>query len=70
MMFEYLYAADDFLAVLCPFWFKFQEIIGLVCGYVPFKFRDIMMMYTELAGKNPIRRGPKTAKKSVFEFLV
>ena len=70
MLFEYLYAADDFSAVRCLFWPKSQEMNGLGCGYVPFKFLDSMIMYMELAGKKPTRKGPKTAKKSVFEFLV
>ena len=63
MMFEDLYAADDFSAIRCPFWLKFHEMNGLGRGYVPFKFRDSIIMYTELAGKKPTRRGPKTVKK-------
>ena len=66
MLFEYLYAADDFSAICCPFRPKFQEMNGLGCGYVPFKFRDSMIMYTELVGKKTDKKRPKNSKKISF----
>ena len=66
MLFEYLYAADDFWAVRCPFWLKFQEMNGLGRGYLPFEFCQDALRY---AGGD----GPKTAKNKpknqFFYFL-
>ena len=66
MMFEDLYAADDFSTVRCPFWLKFQEMNGLGHGYVPCEIREDTMMCVEPMGKKLPKIDPKMAKKSVF----
>ena len=59
MLFEYLYAADDFWAVRCPFWLKFQEMNGLGRGYLPFEFCQDALRYAGVTGPKLPKTGPK-----------